>query len=62
MWWKILIAVLCGAYLISPADLSPLFPGIDDIAALAGTVTSILTAVNQFKKTKALSEKTDDKE
>ena len=56
MWWKLLLAFLCGAYLVSPADLSLLHLGLDDIAALAGTIASITAAVNQYKSTRAVGD------
>ena len=45
MWWKILIGVLCLVYAVSPADLSPLFVGLDDVAAIAGAVVSAISMI-----------------
>jgi len=49
MWWKILIAVLCGVLILSPLDIVPeaiLGPlgGVDDIGYIVGIVASLISA------------------
>lgn len=62
MWWKILIAVLFGAYLISPVDLSMMHLNVDDIVAAVGAISSIVAAVNQAKNKGAIEQaKADDR-
>ena len=46
----IIIAVICLLYFVSPADLSPGLPGLDDLGALAGLIMSIVGSVKAFKK------------
>lgn len=54
MWWKVLIAVLCGALVISPVDFSLAHLGIDDFVGMAGMIGSIIAMVaDQQKKLKA---------
>lgn len=56
-WWKILLAVLCLAYIVSPVDAIPdVFLGlgqIDDLGALVGMVTSVIAAIKGFKAGRA---------
>ena len=49
MWWKILIAVICGVILISPIDLSVAHFGIDDILAALGMATTLLSTFKGLK-------------
>ncbi len=49
MWWKILIAIACGALLISPVDLSLGHIGIDDILAGLGMATTLISTFKGLK-------------
>ena len=51
MWWKILIAVICGALLISPVDAIPALP-FDDIAYALGMVTTLVSTFKGIKPKK----------
>lgn len=50
MWWKVVIAVVCGVLLISPLDLSPGLLGVDDIGAVVGMIATIIGMISQQKK------------
>jgi uncharacterized membrane protein YkvA (DUF1232 family) len=50
MWWKIILAVVCGVVLISPLDMSPLVLGFDDITATIGLIASIISMVSKHKQ------------
>lgn len=60
MWWKILLAVLLGAYFVSPVDISVAHINVDDIIALVGSISSIVAAVSQHKNREAIEQKKAD--
>jgi len=56
MWWKIIIAVLCGALLISPVDAISGLP-FDDIVYAIGMISTLVSTFKGLgKKNKTDSE------
>lgn len=45
MWWKIAIAVVCAAVLVSPVDLSTAHIGVDDVVSIGGLIASIIAMI-----------------
>lgn len=51
------LAVLFGAYFISPADFSPAMLGIDDIGSVVALIASVIGAVKSFSDKRTPADK-----